>query len=379
MSYESEVAYRIAAQARRLANMQRVRATTQNFLNRYRGMLNDFLRDRLDNFIPDEIEHLKSQLNEAENFLTDDPFTAREVSQSIQTYIHGLRHIARENQHQQEQAEKERVRREQEEREVQKSAAMSAYYAAVRKISGAAVQNFAREELSEIRKDIEAGRLVSEFAIESRVDKAKANAAAKATQWKQQTAEKAQKEGLGSQIAEMKEQISSQSMDASAKQKALASLDDLLGRTNVETSSAAEIQNSIKEIDKAIEEEVVSEESRKIAVQAIVKSLRSHGFEISAADVTLVEKDGHNVVRIVGNKANGRHAEVDVTDQGKMIRRFEKYEGMSCMKDVDALTADLDKIYSIKLSDERVLWQNPDRIGKDANDLPTSNSNWRNQ
>ena len=85
MSYESEVAYRIEAEARRLANMQRVRGTTQSFLNRYRGMLNDFLRDRLDNFIPDEIEHLKSQLKEAESYLTDDPFTAREVSQSIQT------------------------------------------------------------------------------------------------------------------------------------------------------------------------------------------------------------------------------------------------------------------------------------------------------
>ncbi len=379
MSYSSEVAYRIAAEAKRLANMQRVRNTTQNFLNRYRGMLNDFLRDRLDDFIPGEIEHLKSQLNEADHLLANDPFTAREVSQSIQSYIHGLRHIARENQFQQEQAYRERQRQEEEERQAKKTAAMSAYYTAVRKISGAAVQNFAKAELTEIRKDVEAGRLVSENEIEARISKAKENAEIKANQWKSQTAETAQKKGLSGQIAEMKEQISAQSMDSAAKQKALASLDDLLGRTNIETSSAIDIQNSIKEIDKNVEEEIVSEESRKIAVKAIVKSLRSYGFEISAADVTLVKKDGHSVVRIVGNKANGKHAEVDVTDQGKMVRRFEKYEGMSCMKDVNALTADLDKIYSIKLSDERVLWENPDRIGKDADDLPNSNSNWRNR
>jgi hypothetical protein len=155
MSYSSEVAYRIAAEAKRLANMQRVRNTTQNFLNRYRGMLNDFLRDRLDDFIPGEIEHLKSQLNEADHLLANDPFTAREVSQSIQSYIHGLRHIARENQFQQEQAYRERQRQEEEERQTKKTAAMSAYYTAVRKISGAAVQNFAKAELTEIRKDVE--------------------------------------------------------------------------------------------------------------------------------------------------------------------------------------------------------------------------------
>jgi len=34
--------------------------------------------------------------------------------------------------------------------------------------------------------------------------------------------------------------------------------------------------------------------------------------------------------------------------------------------------ADLEKVYSIKLSDERVLWENPDKLSMDTNTLPTN-------
>ena len=30
------------------------------------------------------------------------------------------------------------------------------------------------------------------------------------------------------------------------------------------------------------------------------------------------------------------------------------------------------EVYSVKLSDERVLWQNPDRLSMDANSLPNN-------
>ena len=45
---------------------------------------------------------------------------------------------------------------------------------------------------------------------------------------------------------------------------------------------------------------------------------------------------------------------------------------MTCLKDIEKFNVDLKNIYSVKLSDERVIWTNPDEIGKDADKLPTS-------
>ena len=376
MSFSATSRYMLEAEARRLANMNRVRATTDSFLQRYRAMLKDFIHDRLDRYIPDEMNTLKNDLSAAESRLVSDPFSARTISQEIGTYIHTMRRLSHEHQVQQEFAEKERLRVEAEERAAVKTAAMSAYYAAVRKISGAAVQNFAKEGLAVIRKAVESGSLSSEASIEKRVAEVKSAAEAKAFEWQKQPAERVQRESLNDQIQETKDRISSEQMDAADKKKVLASLDALLNRTH-SASSVAEIQESIQEIDKEAEEKIVSEEERKVVVRAVVKILRGQGFDVLPSNVTLISKDGHDNVMIVANKANGRHAEIEITDNGMLHKKFERYEGKSCMKDLRSLDADLDKIYSIKQSDERVLWENPDRIGQDADDLPNFNTNRR--
>ena len=45
---------------------------------------------------------------------------------------------------------------------------------------------------------------------------------------------------------------------------------------------------------------------------------------------------------------------------------------MACLKDIEKFNVELKKVYSIKLSDERVLWQNPDRLSMDSNSLPNN-------
>ena len=50
---------------------------------------------------------------------------------------------------------------------------------------------------------------------------------------------------------------------------------------------------------------------------------------------------------------------------------------MTCLKDIQKFNVDLENIYSVKLSNERVLWSNPDEIGKDGDKLLTSNTNKR--
>ena len=44
---------------------------------------------------------------------------------------------------------------------------------------------------------------------------------------------------------------------------------------------------------------------------------------------------------------------------------------MSCLKDINSFETDLEDIYGFKLSDKRVLWENPDRIKKGSRENPT--------
>jgi len=53
---------------------------------------------------------------------------------------------------------------------------------------------------------------------------------------------------------------------------------------------------------------------------------------------------------------------------------FEKYEGATCKKDIDSFLPKLEQVYGIKLSNERVIWENPDKISKDARQSPTGGS-----
>jgi hypothetical protein len=51
-----------------------------------------------------------------------------------------------------------------------------------------------------------------------------------------------------------------------------------------------------------------------------------------------------------------------------------KYEGATCKKDIDSFLPKLEQVYGIKLSNERVIWENPDKISKDARQSPTGGS-----
>ena len=373
MSQEAE--YRIEMRRRREMYLARVRETTRGYLERYREMLEDFTMDNLQDYIPDEIHRLSADLDNAEGSLDSDPEYSREISRQIQNYVHGLRRLARDTRIQQEQADRERLRMEAEERVAKKSEAMSAFYAVIRKIKNPAVQNFAQNGLADIRKSVEAGTLLTSTSIEAAVAQVVSAAEVKAAEWKNSAVEKAKRESIGDQIAEIKSQISAEDFDATEKQRTLASLDALLGRQ--EAGEALEtIQNSISEIEKVAEEKVVSEDARKMAVRSIVKILIAQGFNITSNSVTLENQDDRTFVKIVGSKANGQHAEVNVTDTGKMRYRLDRYEGMGCMKDIKLLQDDLKKLY-IDLSDERVIWENPNRIGKDSMDMPNSNTRSR--
>ena len=67
---------------------------------------------------------------------------------------------------------------------------------------------------------------------------------------------------------------------------------------------------------------------------------------------------------------SGNRAVCRFDNHGKVRYKFDQYEGMSCLKDIQTVQTELERVYSVKLSDERVLWENPNRITKDADQIP---------
>lgn len=62
---------------------------------------------------------------------------------------------------------------------------------------------------------------------------------------------------------------------------------------------------------------------------------------------------------------------------GKLLYKFDEYEGMTCLKDIEQFNVELEQVYSISLSDERIIWENPDRLSKDSHS--TTDPKRRNQ
>ena len=109
---------------------------------------------------------------------------------------------------------------------------------------------------------------------------------------------------------------------------------------------------------------------RSETVTAIVKQLQKQEFTVEKPQ--LIKTDGKNYVKIVAKRPSGKRAVCNVDLRGKIAYKFDNYEGMTCLKDIEKFNVDLEQVYSVKLSDERVLWQNPDRLSMDATSLPNN-------
>ena len=140
-------------------------------------------------------------------------------------------------------------------------------------------------------------------------------------------------------------------------------------------ASATEAESAVEEIESGVDEEKITEEVRRQTVIAIIKQLRSQEFIVSKPQI--VDNEGESYVKITAQQPSGRRAACKIDLKGKIQYRFDHYEGMTCLKDIQKFNVDLERIYSVKLSDERVLWENPDRLTREQNSAPTGNGERR--
>jgi len=155
-------------------------------------------------------------------------------------------------------------------------------------------------------------------------------------------------------------------LDAAKNPKALdamlTSLDAAKQLIN-KTVDPDHIKKKIEEAATQADIAIADENCRRMVVRSIMDSLEKSGFVVSKPKRSSGEVDE---VVILARKPAGAEAAFKVTADGSMIYKFDHYEGMQCKDDIDKVLPLLRDIYGVDLSDERVLWQNPERISKSA-------------
>ena len=116
------------------------------------------------------------------------------------------------------------------------------------------------------------------------------------------------------------------------------------------------MEETIQKAEKIVEDETLRRETLK----AIIESLQLVGFVVESP----VLVDG--VVELAARRPSGEECVFYVDLKGGMEYHFDHYDGSACKKDIDQILPRLQDVYGIKLSDERVLWSNPDRISREA-------------
>ena len=326
-------------------------------------------------YIPDEIARLEADLARIRQDLIDDrPIQARDASQRVGAYIGSLDVIANTAIAQYERAERLRSEQEKARAASRGRSLLDAYYEMVGEIEDVVVANLAAPALDDIRAQIErdGDTRFTESGLRKAVSDAVAEARSRAGAFKAAEEERRQRACLTSRIEDIDLLVRKANIeDADAAASFAARIDRIKLAMEVEHPDNADLEEAISSLGSDLEAQEVSEAARREAVKAIYRQLKSQEFTVERPKRFV--SDGSDYVRIVARRPSGKQAICEIGSDGSIRYRFDKYEAMTCLKDIERFNVDLESIYSLSLSDERVLWSNPDRLTKDANRADNDN------
>ena len=384
--------YEYERERRRTLYLERVRSTTSEFYSRYSSQYQDMQSQGFQQYIPSEMAQLSSDLSRMSYLLSSDPEQAREVSREIGSYIRTMWSLGRSAGRQfRENERQEAARQRAEERraferqlEEQRRAAEAAdrarlehvaelnqaYYQITEAISDRIVANLAAPQFEELKKEVRnsnSGLTIEQ--LKKRASEILEEAEKQAKEWKKNTAVSQKKQIHAERIAEAKEQLAAGKMQ---DQKKAAELLHKLDALQASAESDTAFEEELHKIEDAVDETLISEEVRRETVRAICQQLMSQEFLVDTPQ-QLKEGD-EDYVLITAHRPSGNRVICKIDLHGKLMYQFDQYEGSTCLKDIERFNVDLQQIYSIHLSDERVLWRNPDRLDKDATQTSNPNS-----
>ncbi|MBM4084308.1 MAG: hypothetical protein FJ272_05920 [Planctomycetes bacterium] len=369
MSKYARSSYELSPEQRRQLELARIRESARRLHERFSQMYDEWVQQGLDQYLPEEFQRVEEGLDAVAASLEPDPEAARDRCVRLGTEMTRLPALAREAKAEFEARWQERMRRRQ-------TAAPSAFHAFLQEqmaaFSDPVVRDFAHDELRALHQSYE-GRAVAatdmdveKERVRERLATIRAAAQEKAVAWKRRKESEVQPEAQQALLAIHREEIARDVAENPEQLQALLSSVEALQQRLKQAAALdpGELQEKIKETVARCDEAVVDERCRKETVKAVLQSLRKAGF-IVGEPRRLRDGDRDEVV-VLARKPAGHQAEFRVALDGGFLYKFDRYEGMACKKDMDRILPMLQSIYGVKLSNERVIWQNPIRDSRTA-------------
>ena len=368
------VSYRwsLEARRRRQAYLDRIQENTTNFRDRYSAKFDDLLNQGLEEYMPQEFAELRSQLNRLDRLIATDPERARDLSFQVGQQISRLPGLARAARHEFEARERRR-RKELSEMRRKATTALNQYiHDLISEIKDPVELDFAYDEIRAIQTEYD-GRTVETDQLEalktsigSKFAGIRKSAKIKGEAWKNDQVQLNSKQANEDFLGLYKEQASTDSSkNPKAYNEMLSSL-EAVKQLIEKTADPDEILNKITDATTQADSAIADENCRRMVVRSIMDTLEKSGFVVSKQKRSTGDVDE---VVILARKPAGAEAAFRVSADGSMIYKFDHYEGMQCKDDIDKVLPLLRDIYGVDLSEERVLWQNPERISKSAKPL----------
>jgi len=361
MSRIADRTWGIERERRHQAYLSRIRSTTSEFVERYETILAEVRRQGLDRYVANEFRSLESALQRLRSLLHSDPERARDESRNIASDVHALPRVAREAQRHAVELERERQRR----AGVELQSVLDSVFG---EIGDPVEREFAYIEAATLKDDLTA-RVGAGTSIE-RIRRDVAQQTARIREQAQRQASEWKAGRRQASAPEVQAQVLRDTRDTALKaaERNPAALRALSAAWDAvqETDEASAFQHALAAASAQADDAIVNEECRRTAVRAIFESLQKAGFAVEPPRRETGESDR---VVILARKPSGRQAEFRVDLGGELSYKFDHYEGLACKQDIDQVLPMLQQLYGIQLSDERIRWENPDRLSRDARPL----------
>lgn len=347
--------HKIREQAR-IRRIAQIEDTTNQYVKKYKQILDDLVMEGLEQYMTAEFEYIRHEIHRIHSASA---YEAREISIVLGQFMRTLPREARE-QHRIHEEHQRLLRKEQQyeaDRRIQKlqSEKEVVWQQAISNWQNKLARNLAFTALAELKKQI----FEQNFSI-SQIE----HAVAQIKQDAEQRAIKNQKNFINSIKIEAEQEQKMELVKiieaANLPQKHSERL-----KQKIEQASRESLQQINLEVNEAQDKIMENEEVRKEMVKAVYQSLKQAGFTV-LTPIKQLNEDGEDIVLVQACRPSGNQAKFKISLNGLVKYEFDNYKGQRCKADIQDVLPKISEIYGVNLSEERVIWENPDDEKMDA-------------
>ncbi len=370
MSRNASLIYELERKRRRELYLKRIEENTKYYLAKYSEMYNAFRRSGYYDLIPDEMKQLKIDLSLIREQVNNDIERANQISKNVGDYIYSLKSIAHEVEIQEKEISIKRQARQQIENRLKTTEITKQLDKLLSSISDPIIRDFAFDLSWDIKEKLKKSQDSDFEKIQNEFETILNEAKKKAKEWKNSKKVINKKHSVKEKIKIQIERIEKSKKENSEEiEKILKNLKQ--AKKSIDNTNITDIEEVVLENSKKAEDVILDERIRRETVKSLYNILNQQGFIVSKPRIDTKE----NIVILSAKKPSGNKANCKIKLDGKFSYEFDNYKGMSCNKDIEDMKKQLNEIYGIKLKDEQITWENPNRIYKDAESMLSSNTN----